>query len=724
MSAIMEIIKALLGVKKVEVEFTDEEKKLISLLYHDLGASSIKELSTAMNKSTSGVISIAQSITEKGIDIWNDEQNEQLVLTGSRSENTSEEVVSVEKKDFKIAVLSDTVLGSKFQQLTRLHDAHQIADHEGVDLMIHLGVSAGQPAKAQWDEFFLHTAQEQADYIALNYPRSTRYKTRFISGYHDMKWRKEGKNILAMVCRQRKDLVYRGDLVSDFPLRRGAGKGSKWPILRAAYRGGDTSPYSKSYPVQGFAENLVQDVSDLFEDNKPDIGVVAGQGVYLDLAPETVACLVAVPGMRTVPPSVLRKKNRVVAPTIGFVILTIRFTEDGRFFVKKKDCYPLKSVKNDYKFKFTEDKVAVAELTPDERKVLELLEESPRSCGELSQALDKSAETVYRVIKSLQQHDYKIEERTESQNFKLISHPRENWNVDPIDFKKYFHETVEEGALSDTHYGSVADLIPIQEEAYDVFAARKIAHVNHIGDLSNGPSKHNEHKKGEVYEDRATPLIDLCIKKFPHRDGITTHIIGGNHDGWFADLVGLDFVRHVADLRKDLDYLGPCDGTRQVGKALICLKHYDWGTGYAKSYKPQAVIETMLKGISKEPDRYRGKSIVVLSGGGHVYCSMIMKGIVFILMPCLQGETGFVRRLGKLSDVGFIIFSVTYSKSGELTRFSVEYFDRVKRAREIERRRDANEKRRRSTPYRPKKVKEPKKKELPKDTAQKKNKKK
>jgi biotin operon repressor/predicted phosphodiesterase len=720
MTAIMEIIKALLGVKKVEVEFTDEEKKLIFLLHHGQGMGLVKDLSTAMNKSTAGVIDVASSVTKKGIEIWNDEANEMLRLTGSRSESTSEEAVTLKDKEIKIGFIADSLLGSKFQQLTALHHAHQIAEHEGVDFMIHLGLCAGPSTRATIDEFFLYTAQEQADYIAANYPHSTKYKTRIISGYHDMKWRKERKseNVPLLVCQQRNDLVYRGDLVSDFHLRRGAEKGDRWPVLRAAYRGGDNSPYSKSYPVQGFQETLIQDIGELFAESKTDIGVVAGQGVFLDLSGETVECLVSLPGMRAVPPSVLRKKNRVVAPTLGFAILTIRFTDDGRFFVKKKECYPLRLTKNDYKFKFMDDKVAVAELTGDERKVLELLEESPRSCGELSQALDKSSETVLRVIHSLRQHDYHIEEREASQNFKLVPRPRKYWKVNPIDFKNYFHKTIEEGAVSDTHYGSVVDLHPIQEEAYDVFEARGIEIVNHVGDLTNGSPKHNEHMNGEAYEYRATPLIYLVARKYPRRKKIKTRIVAGNHDCWFMGSVGLDLVRHIADLRPDFDYLGPCEGVRQVGKVLVHLKHYDWGTSFAKSLKPQAVVETILKEVSKELGRYKGKPIIVLSGGGHNYCSMVLKGIVFILMPCLQGPTGFVKRLGKHPDVGFIIFSITYSKDGELTRFSIEYFDRIARSLDILRRRNANEKRRSARISEPKESTEPQKK------ARKKNKKK
>ncbi|HBM45405.1 MAG: hypothetical protein UT05_C0013G0003 [Parcubacteria group bacterium GW2011_GWF2_38_76] len=707
---VMSVIRKLLKVKKTDIEFTEDEQKLISLLHKNDGVCSIKELSSEMDKSSDGILTIAQSIKEKGILIWNEEGFGNLYLGGSLVELPPEDL-PVKDNKIKIGLIADSYIGSKFQLNTALHQAFQIAEEEGVNFMIHLGVTAGKPTAAQKEEFFLQTAEEQAQYIIENYPKSDKFKTRLIGGFHDNKWQKEDKNVLATVCEERKDLVYRGDFQSDFPLRRGVEEGAKCPILRAIYHGGDTAPYAKSYGVQGVEENLIQDIDDLFKSTKPDIGVVAGQGVYLALPGESVRHLGSVPALRMIPPSILRKKNRVVAPTIGFVILTIRFDEDGSFSIKSA-CCPLNKVENDYKTKPSDDKEEFKKLSEDERSILKLLEASPKTAGEMSQSINKSTDTVSAIIASLCNHGYKIVESESSKNFKLKSLPKNKFTIKPINFKDYFYKTIKRGAVSDTHIGGKTDLLPIVQEAYDIFEKRGIKEVYHLGDVNNGPSKHNEHMKGEVYEDRATPLIELVREVYPKREGIITHMIAGNHDCWFNDLVGLDIVKHIAEQRPDIDYLGMCEGETKDGSVTTLMKHYDWGGNYARTYKPQAVIETLLKEVSKELSRFRGKNIIILSGGGHVYCSMILKGVMFILMPCLQGKTGFVNRMGKISDVGFLIYSITCSKSGELTKFSVEYFDRIAAARLLERKRSSNEKRRNASI---KEKKAPKTKKIKKD---------
>ena len=492
-----------------------------------------------------------------------------------------------------------------------------------------------------------------------------------------MTWRQDGINIVAAVCEQRSDLCFRGDLQSDFPLQRGSSP-DKWPTLKAAYHGGDSGPYSKSYAIQGFAENLIQDVDELLRGKMPEIVVVAGQGVFCDLSGQVIKHLFSVPGLRMAPPSLMKRKNRAVVPTIGLVILTVTFHDDGTFSVVS-NCYPLKGIENDYREKYSDAGGKLKRLSKDERKALELLDKTPRSLGELARAINKSDKTVGTILANLGNAGYVIDGPDEAtKSYKLLhvakSEPARNLT---IDFASYFHEMITYGDVSDTHVGHKSELLPILNEAYDVFDKRGIKIVKHCGDLSNGLPKHEEHMKGEVYEFRATALKNIVRDKYPHREGIVTDMIGGDHDRWFLDKVGYDLIDGVADVRKDIVHLGMQQGDRLEGRLITMQCHYNWGTGYARSYKGQQAIEQwLLKEIEKDAARYKGKVLSVLSGGGHVYCAMLYKGIVFILLPCLQGKTGFISGLGKLSDVGFLIHSVTYSKEGVMTRFSVEFFNR------------------------------------------------
>lgn len=670
-------------VKKARPELTEEEQKFLALFKSEEKLH-IKDISEALDKSAAGVVEMADEMRgKKDVLIW---KSGEFFYLGKATVDLPPEDVVIKESQIKIGFIADTILGSKFEQPTALCRAIQIAEHEGVDFMIHIGVSAGKPTPVKRDEFHKLTPEEQVDYIVKNYPKSNKFKIRLISGHHDMQWRREGVNILADVCEQRSDLIYRGDLQSDFPLRRGVEKDGRWPILKAAHHGGDDSPYSKSYPVQGFAENLDQDIRDLFKNDRADIVAVAGQGVFCDLGGSTVKTLFAVPGLRLISPSIMKKKRRSVVPTIGFVIITVTFDKDGNFFVTK-DCFPLSSTKNDYREKFSSNdkhSKALEKLSVEARAILKLLEVGPRSRGEIAQAINKSDKTVSSAISSLRKAGFDIEgpdspsaTSKSYKNFKLNVQTRTDFSAKPINFTEYFFETIQEGGVSDTHFGHHSELLPILNEAYDIFLERGIKVVNHTGDVTNGAPKHFEHNKGEVREFRATPLTNDVISMYPRRKGIVTHVISGDHDRWFLDAIGYDLMDPVAQIRRDIKYLGVQQGEKESGKILTLLRHFNWGTSYARSYKPQQVIEGgLLREVEQESDRYRGKVICVLSGGGHVYCSMLYKGIIFILMPCLQGKTGFITGLGKLSDVGFIICSITYSKDGSLTKFRVEFFNR------------------------------------------------
>lgn len=655
-------------------ELTIVEQKMVDIL--NVGSCHIKKLSAALDKSAAGVVEIAQKLRDKGVFVV---KHEDTFYLGKTAIESSPEDVMIKDFEVKVGLISDTLLGSKSEQSTNLCRAVQIAENEGVDFMIHLGVSAGKPTSMKSDEFHKLTADEQRQYIIQNYPRSKRFKTRLISGYHDMQWRKDGRNILAEVCMERTDLIYRGDWQADFPLRRGPKKGVRWPVLKAAYHGGDDSPYSKSYPVQGFAENLIQDVNDLYSKDRPDIVAVAGQGIFCDLSGGIIPTLVSIPGMRTVPKSMMRKKRRSVIPTIGLTIFTIRFTQEGEFSVQKA-VYPLLAIKDDYREKFSDDKSLVEGLNVDSKKILELLEKSPKTLGELTQAMNRSDDSVKSLINKLQSAGFNICEPDDpenpSKNYKLQVNSRAHFSAPKINFKDYFHTTIVRGGVSDTHIGHNSELLEICHAAYDLFEKLKIDTVFHCGDITNGPPKHEEHNNCEVRESRATPLTNDVIVLYPRRKGIVTHMISGDHDRWFRDRSGYDLLDPITKIRLDIKYLGVQQGEHCGDRIITWLRHFNWGTGYARSYKPQQVAEGMIKEIEKEASRYRGKIFSLLSGGGHVYCSILYKGIIFIMMPCLQGKTNFITGLGKLSDVGFIVYSITHSESGSLTRFTVEYFDR------------------------------------------------
>ncbi len=654
-------------------KFLPEEKKIISLLKKE--PYTIKELSRKLNKSAAGVVELAQNIKDKGATLG---RSGELLYLGNDSVSLDPEdfKIPIKDKEIKIGIIADTILGSKYQQMSALYKAFQIAEYENVDFMIHLGVTAGMPTPRNSDDFFLLTPWQQVDYVVRNYPKSKKFKTRFISGFHDMQWRKKGINILSEICKKRFDLVYRGDYQSDFLLRRVSEEGKQWPILKAVHHGGNNTPYAKSYSLQGYAENLTQDVKELFSRDMPTIVAIGGQGVWCDLSGGIIKYLFSVPGLRSISPDILREKRKAVVPEVGFVIITVKLDKNGEVSMFQ-EVFPLEINKRDYMEKFSEN-VHKKYLNELELNILRLLEESQKSLGELTQAVNKSDDVVVAAIKKMKSIGLLIDYKNDSKSYKLNKLPKSKFLTSPINFTDYFFKTVKRGGVSDTHLGHNSELLPILEEAYDVFKSAEIKSVDHCGDATNGPAKHQERNKKEVHEERATPLTEYFGQKYPKRDEIETYLIAGDHDRWYMDLVGYDIVKTFSWLRSDIKYLGIQEGEVDVNDVKILLKHFNWGTGYARSHKPQRAIEDdILKEISLQKELFENKAVCILSGGGHVYCALLYKGVIFVLMPCLQGKTGFISGLGKLSDVGFIIYSITTDKSGNLTKFKIEYFNRT-----------------------------------------------
>lgn len=119
-----------------------------------------------------------------------------------------------ESRSFKIALVSDTHLGSKYQQLQSLQHFYEYAHNEGVTEFYHAGdISDGyyphRPGNVY--EVFKHGFQQQLDYVSEVYPEIEGCTTYFITGNHDATHHYNGgANFGAMLELKRPDLVYLG----------------------------------------------------------------------------------------------------------------------------------------------------------------------------------------------------------------------------------------------------------------------------------------------------------------------------------------------------------------------------------------------------------------------------------------------------------------------------------------------------------------------------------
>jgi hypothetical protein len=151
----------------------------------------------------------------------------------------------------KIGAVSDTHIGSNYQQITSLTDFYAYADARGVTQFLHAGdmleglhVHRG----AAYEQYALGAAK-QAKAAVAQYPRSKNGPTNWIEGNHDA-WTYEnsGVEVNELITPKRPDLVYLGyysAFVEVGPLRI---------LLQHGAKGG--GPYGKSYKPQRLLEQL------------------------------------------------------------------------------------------------------------------------------------------------------------------------------------------------------------------------------------------------------------------------------------------------------------------------------------------------------------------------------------------------------------------------------------------------------------------------------------
>ena len=153
---------------------------------------------------------------------------------------------------FRFGVVSDTHLGSRYQQLTALWDFYRICQRRQVGTVFHCGdlVDGEKMYRGQEYELFIHGADGQTEYAIEHYPRLKGVSTRIISGNHDCSFLDTaGYNVVAAVCRNRDDMTCLGDYLAFVDIVE-----EKARIALMHGHGGVA--YARSYKIQKVCEQL------------------------------------------------------------------------------------------------------------------------------------------------------------------------------------------------------------------------------------------------------------------------------------------------------------------------------------------------------------------------------------------------------------------------------------------------------------------------------------
>lgn len=119
---------------------------------------------------------------------------------------------------FRFGVVSDTHLGSRYQQLTHLHDFYRVVARRKIGTVYHCGDicdgggGAANMYRGHEFEIFLHGADTQIEYTVENYPKFSGVRTILISGNHDQAFLKSVNiNLARHIAKARNDITFVGD---------------------------------------------------------------------------------------------------------------------------------------------------------------------------------------------------------------------------------------------------------------------------------------------------------------------------------------------------------------------------------------------------------------------------------------------------------------------------------------------------------------------------------
>lgn len=271
------------------------------------------------------------------------------------------------------------------------------------------------------------------------------------------------------------------------------------------------------------------------------------------------------------------------------------------------------------------------------------------------------AERLPREVRAAQARLAEKGYRVEVDDSRIVLHrvPPPSENIHPILFDG---DTYRFAVISDTHLGSKHQKLAELRTAYEVIAAEGIDTVYHPGDLVCGSGIY----RGQIndiflhtYEDQ----VEYAVENYPRVDGITTHIICGNHDaeGEFGR-VGANPVVAVCNQRPDMIYGGDFRASYEFAQGTrLYMVHPKGGKGYALSYKMQKFAESFEGG---------SKPNVCLVGHYHSAGWFMSRSIQILYAGCFEGGGGLGYRvpLGEPA-VGFYIVELTVADDGSVVRF-------------------------------------------------------
>lgn len=315
------------------------------------------------------------------------------------------------------------------------------------------------------------------------------------------------------------------------------------------------------------------------------------------------------------------------------------------------------------------DQPTISGLSLIEQQVLGIVKAGAVSVGEISRQIDRSSETVIKVMDSLNEKHYEVTLDDVSRQVTIPQIPSKIF--EPTEFK-YFKKYYRIGLVSDTQICSKYQQMSLLYDAYKDFDDRQVDFILHAGDLGDGLNMYRGHHN-EVFKHGAKEQKDYIAENYPtSKRGRRTYFVGGQHDFCWFKQNGYDILEAICEKRKDLVYRGFFDAQFDIKGLGIRLHHPGGGVAYARSYKLQKYIENLIGFVTSIPTARA--PILLVSGHVHIPVHLpLYMGIDAMSMPCFQSQTPYLAEKGLMPVVGYAVAEIYLDKDNNLSSTKIEF---------------------------------------------------
>lgn len=286
---------------------------------------SIDELMYVTSKSRYEVLGMIEELRIQGYDIVQIRTGDNIAFSINRIASTTynefhhhHEV----NKTFKIGIVADPHICSKYWQMTLLRQAYQHMKQLGVKNVYNAGDMTDGFYKKRMHEAYLFGADDQAEEVIDKYPCEEGMTTFFILGNHDATHiQNGGANIGKNISGHRKDMIYLGQDFAKIWLTDKVDMDIIHP--------GDGTAYALSYQLQKRINNMTGG-------EKPRILVTGHYHKYFTMFYRNIYAISA-PAFQAQSPWM---RGKAIGSDIGYIVLDININEQGDIVEFVQHYYP------------------------------------------------------------------------------------------------------------------------------------------------------------------------------------------------------------------------------------------------------------------------------------------------------------------------------------------------------------------------------------------------